>query len=64
MQEAPKPPSAAQILRIADLIRAGHSDDAVVAAHTGTTPEQVAQLRKQGLGVQIKRKTPTRKTKR
>jgi ketopantoate hydroxymethyltransferase len=63
MQESPKPPTAAQILRVAELIRAGHSDDAVVAAHVGITPEQVAHLRKQGLGVQIKRKPSARKTK-
>lgn len=64
MLEAPPHPTAAQILKVADMIRAGHSDDAVVAAHVGITPEQVAHLRKQGLGVQIKRKTPTRKTTR
>lgn len=52
----PTNPTAEQILRVAQLIRAGHSDDQHIASHVGITADQVARFREQGLGVEIKRK--------
>lgn len=37
--------TAEQRIRIGQMIAAGHSDDLVIASHTGATSEQVAAIR-------------------
>ena len=59
MSDAPNP-TAEQILSVAVMIRAGHSDDQHIASHVGITAAAVARFREQGLGYKIKRKKSTK----